>query len=105
MILALNVFALLEAQYANLKAQVIELDRWLALRYGDRYIDIRQQWGGAKAWYDETKAEAESSGTVPLDQQQEATRRQLAEAGSAAARKEGAVKQQLKELWHTLTHG
>lgn len=105
MILTLNISTLLQAQYARLTAQISELDRRLALRYGDRYDKIKQQLSGAKNWYEKTKSEAESSGTIPLEQKQEETSRQFAKAGSAAAHKEGVIKQQLKELWHTITHG
>lgn len=105
MILTLNISTLLQAQYARLKTQISRLDRRLALRYGDRYDEIKDQLNGAKNWYEKTKSEAESSGTIPLEQRQEKTSRQFAKAGSAAAHQEGAIKQKLKELWHALTKG
>jgi hypothetical protein len=44
------------------------LERRLALRYGDHYDEIKQQLDGTKNWYKKTKSEAESSGTIPLEQ-------------------------------------
>jgi hypothetical protein len=101
MILSLNISELLRAQYARLRAQISEFDRRLALRYPE----IKQKPDGTKNWYKKTKSEAESSGTIPLEQRQEETRRQFAKAGSAAARKEGVIKQKLKQLWLNITNG
>lgn len=102
----LSIFPLLQAQSARLKARMSEVDRQLELRYGDRYGQIKgqieQQLAGTKVWYDKTRAEAQRTGTIPLDRQQEATSDRFARAGSSAARKEGAIKQQLKELWHSI---
>jgi hypothetical protein len=103
--LNLDIFSLLQAQYVRLRTQISRLERRLALRYGDRYDEIKQPLNGAKNWYEKTKSEAESSGTIPLEQKQEETSRQFAKAGSAAAHREGVIKQKLKELWHTLTKG
>jgi hypothetical protein len=102
----LSIFPLLQAQSARLKARLSEVNRQLELRYGDRYGQIKdqieQQLAGTKIWYEKTRAEAERTGTIPLDRQQEATSDRFARAGSTAARKEGAIKQQLKELWHSI---
>jgi hypothetical protein len=102
----LSIFPLLQAQSARLKAKLSEIDRQLESRYGDRYGQIKgqieQQLAGTKIWYEKTRAEAERTGTVPLDRQQEATGDRFARAGSTAARKEDAIKQQLKELWHSI---
>lgn len=103
MLLILGIVPQLQVQSARLKAIAAELDRKLALRYGDRYRDIKQQLEGPKNWYEKTKAEARSTGEIPLDRQQAATDRQVATAGSAAARKEAAIRQQLKDLWQTVT--
>jgi hypothetical protein len=106
MLLILGIIPQLQAQSARLKAIAAELDRKLALRYGDRYQDIKRQLdrqvAGSKAWYEKTKTEAQTTGTIPLDRQQEEADRQVAGVGSAAARKEAAIKQQLKELWLTI---
>jgi hypothetical protein len=100
----LSIFPLLRAQSARLKARLSEVDRQLELRYGDRYGHIKQQLESTQSWYAKTRAEAETTGTMPLDRQSEATSERFARAGSAAARKEGAIKQQLQELWHSITN-
>ncbi len=103
MLLTLSIFPLLQAQSVRLKAQIAELDRKLALRYGDKYLQVKQQLNqqldSSKTWYQKAKAEAQSSGTIPLDQQQAETNQQVAKAGTSAAQKEAAIKQQLKDLW------
>jgi hypothetical protein len=104
MILTLAIFSLIQAQSARLRAKIAELDRRLALRYGDHYAEIKQQLEGTKIWYQKTRSEAESSGTIPLEQKQAETDRQFANAGSVAARKEAVIKQQLKELWRSITN-
>jgi hypothetical protein len=91
----LSIFPLLQARLS-------ELDRHLESRYGDRYGQIKQQLQDPKSWYAKTRAEAESTGTMPLDRQQSATHDRFARAGSTAARTEGAIKQQLQELWRSI---
>lgn len=100
--ITLSIFPVIHAQSARLKTQLAELDRKLAVRYGDRYDKIKQQLEGTKIWYEKTRAEAQSSGTIPLEQKQAETDRQVANAGSAAARKEAVIKQQLKEVWQNI---
>lgn len=98
----LSRFLVLQAQSARLKTQLTELDRRLALRYGDRYYKVKQQVDNTKVWYEKTRAEAQRSGTIPLEQKQVETDRQVGDAGSAAARKEAVIKQQIKELWQSI---
>ncbi len=100
MMFSINIPELLRTHYPQLTAKIAELDQRLALQYGDRYHEIKEKLSNVKAWYITSKAEAESSGVIPLEQKQEDTNRQLAEAGAAAARKEEAIQQQLKDLWH-----
>jgi hypothetical protein len=102
MLLTLSIFPLLQTQSTRLKMQIAEWDRSLALRYGDRYNNIKQQLEGTKTWYEQTKSEAHRSGTIPLEQKQTELSSRVAEAGSAAARKEAVIKQQLKDLWHSI---
>jgi hypothetical protein len=104
MIFTLNLSELLHLQYTRLRGQVIDLDQKLALRYGSDYDKIKQQVAGTKDWYKKTRSEAESSGTIPIEKKQEETNQQVAQAGSAAARKEQSIRKQLKELWYTVTH-
>lgn len=99
MILTVDLLALL-------RTKISELDRRLALsRYGDRYDKIKQQFDGAKKWYQTTKSEAQSSNTIPLEQKQEETTSQFAKAGATTARQEKVIKQKLKKLLNPLTKG
>jgi hypothetical protein len=102
MLLTLSIFPLLQAQSARLKAQIAELDRNLALRYGERYSQIKQQFTDTKSWYIKTKSAAQASGTIPLEQKQTEAGGRFAEAGAVAARKEAVIKQQLKDLLHSI---
>ena len=88
-----------QEQYLKFKSRLVNLDRELETRYGDRYEEVKQQWEKAKTWYDQKKSEAEASGTAPLQQKQTEIENNLGELGSVAARKEQEVKQQLQELW------
>lgn len=98
MILTVDLLALL-------RTRIAELDQRLALRYGDRYDHIKQQFEGAKKWYQTQKSEAQSSNTIPLEQKQEETTDQFAKAGAATARQEEVIKQKLKKRLDTLTKG
>lgn len=98
MILTIDLLALL-------RTKISELDRRLALRYGDRYDKIKHQLNGAKKWYQTTKSEAQSSNTIPLEQKQEETSGQFAKAGATTARQEEVIKQKLKKLLDTRTKG
>jgi hypothetical protein len=104
MLLTLSIFPLLQAQSVRLKAQIAEWNRSLALRYGDRYKQLEQQLESTKIWYEQTKSAAQNSGTIPLEQKQTETSRRFADAGAVAARKEAVIKQQLKDLWHSIRH-
>jgi hypothetical protein len=90
---------------ARLTEELIRLDRSLTLRYGDRYNEMKQQLGGTRTRYRKARSDAESSGIIPLDQKQEVASRRFAQAGSSAARKETVLKQKLKDLWYSVTHG
>ena len=81
-----------------IRTRIVELDRKLALRHGDRYDKIKHQWDGAKKWYQTTKSDAQSSNTIPLEQKQEETSDQFAKAGSRTARQEDVIKQKLKNF-------
>jgi hypothetical protein len=90
---------MLQEQYLKLKAQLAGLDQKLATRYGDRYIEVKQQWEHAKTWYDQKKTEAEASGTLPLQQKRDEIESNIGELGSVMARKEQEVIHRLQELW------
>ena len=95
MLLTLSIFPLLQAQFA-------EWNRNFALRYDQRSNQIKQQLEDSKIWYEKTKSAAQDSGTIPLEQKQAETDNRFAEAGAVAARKEAVIKQQLKDLWHSI---
>ncbi|GBO51529.1 hypothetical protein APA_493 [Pseudanabaena sp. lw0831] len=92
---------ILQEQYLKLKAQLANLDIKLAIRYGDRYNEIKQQWENAKTWYGKQKTEAEASDTTPLQQKVTDIETNIGELGTAAARKEQEVKQHLQDLWES----
>jgi len=98
MILTVDLLALL-------RTRIVELDRKLALRHGDRYDRIKHKLDVAKKWYQATKSEAQSSNTIPLEQKREETTDQFAKAGSRTARKEEVIKQKLKKLLDSRTKG
>jgi hypothetical protein len=89
----------LQQQYLKLQSQVESLDEKLLARYGDRYIEVKHKWENAKTWYDKTKNEAETSGTLPLHQKQSNIEHNFGELGKVAAQKENEVKERLQELW------
>jgi hypothetical protein len=92
-------FGMLREQYLKLKSRLASIDKKLEIRYGDRYDEVKQQWENAKTWYSQKKIEADASGTIPLQQKQTEIERNVGEFGSAIARKEQEVKQQLQEIW------
>jgi hypothetical protein len=106
MFVTFSIFFGLHAQSVRLKAIAAELDRKLDARYGDGYQRIKQRLAGklqdTKVWYQKTRSDAETSGTIPLEQKQAQTDRRFAQAGTSAARREAAIKQQLKEMWYNL---
>jgi hypothetical protein len=95
--------ALLQQQYTKVKVQLVDLDDKLRTRYGDRYDEVKQQLENAQVWYESKKAEVEAGGTDPVQQKQVEIESNAGKAGSAVARKEQEIKQQLKELWQTMT--
>lgn len=100
--LTLNLLPMLQTQSARIKAKLVELDRTLESRYGDRYFQVKQQLDGTKVAYEKTRAEAERTGVIPLEQKQESTSREVAKAGSSAAQTEAVLKQRLKDFWLSL---
>jgi murein L,D-transpeptidase YafK len=106
MFVTFSIFSTLQVQSARLKAIFAELDRKLEARYGERYRNFKQKAeskvDSGKVWYDKTKAEAEANGTIPIEERQAQASRKVADAGSAAARKEAVIKEQLKDLWQSI---
>jgi hypothetical protein len=90
---------ILKQQYLNLKFQLANLDSKLAVRYGDRYVEVKQQLDSIKYLYDRTKAEAESSGVTPIQFKQTEIERKLSKFAAAVAITEHEIVQYLQELW------
>jgi hypothetical protein len=118
MLLTLTIFPLLQAQSARLKAQIGE---WfgVASAYASsrltpkaeayyqndrRYKQIEQKLAGVKDWYEQTKSAAQNSGKIPLEQKQTEATDRFAQAGAIIARQEAVIKQQLKDLWHSINN-
>jgi hypothetical protein len=91
-------FGRLQQQYEALVAQLTALDTRLADQYGDRYAQMKQQLEAAKAWYTEAKAKADNIPETSVDRKQAEFADKAASAGSATARKEQQLRQQVKEL-------
>lgn len=97
-----SIFPQLRTQAQRVKAQIAKLDLELTSRYGDRYLQLKQQLNSSRDAYDRARAEAEAGGTLPLDERKERVERRVAQAGSRAAQREGEIRQQLKQLWHSI---
>lgn len=97
-------FAVMQQQYAKLKAKLAVLDANLAARYGERYDDVKKHLDTAKTWYDDAKVRVEAGEPNPIEQKQAEFEHKLSEAGAAIAQREKRVKQLLKELWHSVTN-
>ena len=95
----IGLLAPLQEKYERLKVQVFKLDLGLTSRYGDRYSNLKSKVTDTKAWYTKATSNARSSGIIPLEERHKATRLRSANAGTSAARKEKAVKQQILNLW------
>jgi 7-cyano-7-deazaguanine synthase in queuosine biosynthesis len=90
---------ILEKQYHKIKSQLAGLDQKLAIRYGDRYTEVKQQWEQAKTWYDQKRTEAEASKTIPLHEKQAEIEHNFGDFGATVARKEQEIKHQVQKLW------
>ncbi|GAB4328672.1 MAG: hypothetical protein OHK0047_15140 [Leptolyngbyaceae cyanobacterium] len=106
-ILESKQFAILKDQYVKLRSQLMLLDERLAERYGDRYEQVKQQLekylAHTKDWYEKTKEEVKAGVPDPVQRMQVEIGTKMAEAGAAAARKEQAAKERLKDLLHKET--
>jgi beta-mannanase len=92
--------ALLKKRYSQLQAQLAVLRANLAVRYGDRYEEVKHHLDSAKNWHEQAKAE---QGEVGLFEQKQAEfESKLGQVGMAVAQKEREIKRLLKELWHVV---
>lgn len=98
--------ALMKKRYAQLRAQLSILRANIASRYGGQFEEVEHHLESAKQWYANAKAQAteasHSGEKTMLEQKQAEFEARMGEAGTAIARKEQAIKQRLRELWHTV---
>ncbi|NJR50145.1 MAG: hypothetical protein HC780_11810 [Leptolyngbyaceae cyanobacterium CSU_1_3] len=83
------------------QSQMIKLDAKLLERYGDRYTTLKQRVGTFVTSYNAAKANAEATGTDPLQQKQVELEDKVGQAGASVARTEQQIRQQLKDLLQT----
>jgi hypothetical protein len=91
---------LLKKRYSQLQAQLAIIRANLAVRYGDRYEEVKHHLDSAKTWHEQAKAEQGEAGI--FEQKQMEFESKLGQAGSAVAQKEREIKRLLKELWHVV---
>ena len=95
--------SLLKKRYSQLQTQLAIVKANLAVRYGDRYDEVKHHLDNAKTWHESAKTQAEYLEPGLVQEKQVEFEAKLGQAGSAVARKEKEVKRLLKELWHTIT--
>lgn len=89
--------ALMQKRYAQVQAQAAILRANLAARYGGRYEEVKEHLDSAKAWYNQTRPQAEAV-VDQVDQKRTQLEERLGEAGVALAKKERRIRQILSEL-------
>jgi hypothetical protein len=94
--------SLLKKRYSQLQTQLAVLKANLAMRYGDRYEEVKHHLDNAKNWHEQAKAQAEQGEPSLVEQKQAEFESKLGHAGTAVARKEREIKRLLKELWHVV---
>lgn len=95
--------SLLKKRYSQLQTQLAVVKANLAMRYGDRYEEVKHHLDDAKAWHEAAKSQSDKLDSGLVQQKQAEFEAKLGQTGTAVARKEKEVKRLLKELWHTLT--
>jgi hypothetical protein len=95
--------SLLKKRYSQLQTQLAIVKANLAVRYGDRYDEVKHHLDNAKAWHETAKTQADDLESGLVQQKQAEFETKLGQAGTAVAQKEKEVKRLLKELWHTVT--
>jgi hypothetical protein len=94
--------ALLKKRYSQLQAQLAILRANLAVRYGDRYEEVKHHLDNAKNWHEQAKTHAENLEPGLVEQKQLEFESKLGRTGTAVAQKEREIKRLLKELWHVV---
>lgn len=102
-----ETYAVLQQQFVKLKEQLAVLDTKLSNRFGERYENTKQEFSQdmekTKAWYEEMKENANTTGTNLLEDKQAELVIKMGEAGATIAQKEAKIKQLLKEMWQTVS--
>lgn len=93
----------MKKRYGQLQTQLAIVKANLAVRYGDRYDEVKHHLDNAKIWHESAKNQADDLESGLVQQKQVEFETKLGQAGTAVARKEKEVKRLLKELWHTVT--
>jgi len=94
--------SLLKKRYNQLQTQLAIVKANLAVRYGDRYEEVKHHLDNAKVWHESAKSQANDLESGLVQQKQADFETKLGEVGTAVARKEKEVKRLLNELWHTV---
>jgi hypothetical protein len=95
--------SLLKKRYSQLQTQLAVLKANLAVRYGDRYEEVKHHLDNARTWHEQAKAHAESTEPGLVEQKQLEFESKLGRTGTAVAQKEREIKRLLKELWHVIS--
>jgi DNA repair exonuclease SbcCD ATPase subunit len=93
---------LLKKRYSQLQSQLAVLRANLAVRYGDRYEEVKHHLDNAKSWHEQAKTHAEKIEPGLVEQRQLEFESKLGRTGTAVAQKEREIKRLLKELWHVV---
>lgn len=89
----------LKQQYLDLKFQLANLDAKLAVRYGDRYSEVKQQLEKVKVLYDRAKSEAEASGVTPIEAKRSEIERKISKFAASAVIAEQEIVKYMQDLW------
>lgn len=93
--------ALLQQQYARLQSRLEIVRANLAERYGAGSEEVKKHLDEAKRWYERARENPELL-TEPIQQKHREFEEKMANAGTSIAREERKIKQQLRELLHSI---
>ncbi len=88
---------LMQKRYAQLQGQAAILRANLTARYGGRYEEVKEHLDDAKAWYNQTRPQAEAV-VDQVENKRSHLEERLGDAGVAIAKKERRIRQVLSEL-------
>jgi hypothetical protein len=93
---------LLQQRYAQLKSQLAIVQANLAEQYGYGSEEVKKHLDEAKRWYENAKDNPDVF-TEPVKQKYQDFEEKLGATGTTLAEKERKTKQQLRELWCSIT--